>query len=228
VIVWPCGLDVSAYAARGRDVARPLVACPRCGGPTGPWGGYLRHLRDAELYRIFVPRVRCRRCGVTAALLPWFVTPYRWDTVDVIGWALELSVAGVGVRRIATTLGRPETTVREWCRRFRATVDALARTLLAAAVRIGWSGFDLPVTPGPRCLAAVDALASAWSRRRGPVPPWRLAALVTGGAWLAPNTTSPLAAPGASPLMARTSRTTPGGAPCHRILPKPSPCGGTT
>jgi hypothetical protein len=165
---------------------------------------------------------------MTAALMPWFVTPYRWDTVDVIGQALELSVSGQGVRRIAATLGRPETTVREWCRRFRATADALARVLLAGAIRIGWSGFDLPTAPGPRCLAAVDAFASAWARRHGPVGPWRLAALVTGGAWLARNTTSPLAAPGASPLMARTSRTTPGGAPCHRILPKPLPSGDTT
>ena len=228
MIVWPCRLDVSTYAARGRAVAPPRVACPHCGGPTGPWSGYLRHLRDAELHRIFVPRVRCRRCGRTSALLPWFVSPYRWDSVDVIGRALELSVAGQGVRRIAAALGRPETTVREWCRRFRATADALARVLLAAAVRAGWSSFELPTATGPRCLAAVDALASAWARRHGPVGVWRLAALVTGGAWLAPNTTSPLASSGISPVMARTTRTTPGGAPCHRTPPKPSPSGGTT
>jgi len=230
VIVWPCRLDVSAYAARGRDVTPPRPACPRCGGPTGPWSGYLRHLRDAELHRIFVPRVRCRRCGRTAALLPWFVTSYRWDTTDVIGRALELAVAGLGVRRIAGVLGRPETTAREWCRRFARTADTLARVLLAAAVRAGWTGFDLPTAPGPRCLAAADALASAWARRHGPVGAWRLASLVTGGAWLARNTTSPLAAGTVSPLMARTSRTTPPsrGAPCHRTPPKPSPSGGTT
>ena len=226
MIVWPCRLDVSTYAARGRDVAPPRVSCPRCGGPTGPWSGYLRHLRDAGLHLIFVPRVRCKRCGVTAALLPWFVTPYRWDSVDVIGAALERSVAGEGVRRIAAALARPETTVREWCRRFARTADALARVLLAAAVRAGWSGFDLPVAPGPRCAAAVDALASAWARRGGPVRPWRLAALVTGGAWLAPNTTSPLAPASAAPLMAGTPAS--GGNPCHRTLPKPSPSGGTT
>ena len=70
------------------------------------WSGYSRHPRDEALHRIFVPRVRCRRRGRTAALLPWFVTPYRWDGVDVIGQALELSVAGQGVRRIAVALGR--------------------------------------------------------------------------------------------------------------------------
>lgn len=229
MIVWPCRLDVSTYAARGREVDPPRVNCPRCGGPTGPWSGYLRHLRDGEpLLRIFVPRVRCRHCGRTDALLPWFVAPYRWDTVDVIGQALERSAAGEGVRRIAVALGRPETTVREWCRRFGVVAVDLARALLAAAVAAGWSGFDLPVAPGPRAVAAVAALASAWTRRRGPVPAWRLAALVTGGTWLAPNTTSPLAPQPASALMAGTPRTTPGGAPCHRTPPKPSPSGATT
>lgn len=228
MIVWLCWLDVSTYAARGRDVAPPRVSCPRCGGPTGAWSGYRRHLRDAELYRIFVPRVRCRRCGRTDALLPWFVTPYRWDTTDVIGQALERSAAGEGVRPIAAALGRPETTVREWCRRFGRVAGSLAATLLAAAVRTGWSGFDLPSEPGPRCLAAVAALVSAWARRHGPVPAWRLATLVTGGAWLAPNTTSPLAATRASPVMAGTVRPSSGGEPCHRTPPKPSPSGATT
>lgn len=228
VIVWLCRLDVSTYAARGRDVGPPRPACPHCGGPTGPWSGYLRHLRDEALHRIFVPRVRCRRCGRTAALLPWFVTPYRWDSVDVIGQALELSVSGLGVRRIAVALGRPETTVREWCRRFRAVATDLAAALLAAAVRIGWTGFDLPTAARPRAAAAVAVLGAAWGRRHGRVPPWRLASLVTGGAWLAPNTTSPLAATRASSLMAGTPRSTPGGDRWSAILPKPSPCGGTT
>jgi len=226
VIVWPCGLDVSTYAARGRDVAPPRVACPRCGGPTVRWSGYLRHLRDEALHRIFVPRVRCKRCRVTAALLPWFVTPYRWDSVDVIGQALELSAAGCGVRRIATALARPETTVREWCRRFARTADTLARVLLAAAVRAGWSGFDLPTEPRSRCAAAVEALAVTWTRRHGPVGVWRLAALVTGGAWLAPNTSSPLAPAAASPVMAGTSLD--GGDRWPATPPKHSPSGVTT
>jgi hypothetical protein len=229
LIVWPSPLDVSTYTARGREVDPPRVTCPGCGGPTGPWSGYLRHLRADDLLRIFVPRVRCRRCGRTDALLPWFVTPYRWDTVDVIGQALERSAAGEGVRRIAAALGRPETTVRDWCRRFRGLADDLARFLLAAAVRLGWSGFDLPTAPGPRTVAAVAALASAWTRRRGPVVPWRLAALVTGGAWLAPNTASPLAPATASPVMAGTPRHRHRGDPWPPATPpKPSPSGGTT
>jgi hypothetical protein len=186
----------------------------------------VRHLRDAELHRIFVPRVRCMRCRRTDALLPWFATPYRWDTADVIGRALELAVSGQGARRIAAALGRPETTVREWCRRFNQAAGDLASTLLAAAVRAGWTGFDLPVAPGSRCLAAAAALASAWTRRHGPVGPWRLAVLVTGGAWLAPNTTSPLAPATASSVMARTA--TDGGDPWPATRQKPSPFGAIT
>ena len=183
-------------------------------------------MRDAELHRIFVPRVRCRRCGRTAALLPWFVSPSRWDTVDVIGRALERRVAGEGVRRIATALERPETTVREWCRRFARTAQTLAGILLAAAVRAGWSSLAVPAAPGPRCLVAANALAVAWGRRHGPVEPWRLAVLVTGGAWLAPNTGSPLAGTTVSPVMAPTP--IPGGDRWPATPPKHSPSGATT
>lgn len=229
MIVWPCGLDVSTYAAQGREIVAPAVRCPACGGPTGPWSGYRRHLRADDLLVVFVPRVRCRDCGRTDALLPWFVAPYRYDTVDVIGTALDLHVAGSGVRRIAAALARPETTVRDWVRRFAGAAADLARCLLVAAVEWGWSGFEVPAEPRPRAAAAVAALASAWRRRRGPAPAWRVAALVTGGTLLAPNTASPLAPARASPVMAGTARPAPGGDPWPPATPpKPSPSGGTT
>ncbi|HEY5278079.1 MAG TPA: hypothetical protein VIK38_16350, partial [Coriobacteriia bacterium] len=91
-----------------------------------------------------------------------------------------------------------------------------------------WSGLDLPVAPGPRCLAAVEALAVTWTRRHGPVGVWRLTALVTGGAWLAPNTTSPLAPLSASSLMVGTPRSTPGGDRWPATRQKHSPSGDTT
>ena len=226
MIVWPCPLDVSTYAARGRDVAPPVVRCPACGGPTGPWSGYRRHLRADVLLVVFVPRVRCRDCGRTDALLPWFVAPFRYDPVDVIGTALDRSAAGAGVRRIAAALDRPETTVRDWVRRFGRIAAALAARLLAAAVRLGWSGFELPTAPRPRAAAAVAALGSAWSRRHGPVPAWRVAALVTGGTFLVPNTGSPLAGGATSPVMAGTPAAEV--SRCQPTPPKHSPSGDTT
>ena len=229
MIVWPCRLDVSTYVASGRDVGPPAVRCPACGGVTGPWSGYQRHLRADELHIVFVPRVRCRDCGRTDALLPWFIAPYRYDTVDVIGAALDLHVTGLGVRRIAAALGRPETTVREWCRRFGRVAADLGRVVLAAAVAAGWSGFELPVAARPRAAAAVGALASAWTRSHGSVSRWRIAALITGGSLFAPNTGSPLAPEAASSVMARTPRTTPGGDRWPPATPpKRSPSGGTT
>lgn len=229
MIVWSSPLDVSTYAGSGRDVGPPAVRCPACGGPTGRWSGYRRHLRADVLLVVFVPRVRCRDCGRTDALLPWFVVPYRYDSVDVIGAALDLSVTGLGVRRIAAALGRPETTVREWCRRFGRVAADLTRVVLAEAVERGWSGFDLPTASRPRAAAAVAALASAWSRRRGPVSAWRVAALVTGGTLLAPNTGSPLAGMAVSRQMAGTPRSQPGGDPWPPATPlKPSPSGDTT
>jgi hypothetical protein len=133
------------------------------------------------------------------------------------------------VRRIAVALGRPETTVREWCRRFRKVAGALAALLLAQAVRLGWSGFELPTDALGRCLAAVEALRLAWSRRHRPAPAWRLANLVTGGSLLARNTASLLAGATGGPVMAGTPRPPPGGDPWPPATPlKRSPYGATT
>ena len=86
--------------------------------------------------------------------------------VEVMGRALQMLAAGGGHRRIAEALSRPETTVRDWCRRWRCVVVAMAGDLLAKAVSWGWSGWELPSSPLLRCLAALDALSGQWSRRR--------------------------------------------------------------
>jgi len=192
-IVWPCPLDVDAYVEHGRELEVPRPPCPLCSGPTGYWSGYERHLRDGGDRLIWIPRVRCGVCGVTQALLPWFVVARRWDVVDVIGSALVMAVEGWGHRRIARALKRPATTVREWCRRFRERAGLLAELLLARAASWGWSSWELPTSPLRRLLAAVEALAGRWRRRRGAVQPWRLTNLITGGLLLATNRTSPLA-----------------------------------
>lgn len=204
-IVWPCPLDVDAYVERGREIEAPRPACPRCSGPTGRWSGYERHLRDERDRLIWIPRVRCGACGVTQALLPWFVVARRWDVVEVIGSALEMAAEGWGHRRIARMTGRPETTVRGWCRRFRSRAGLAAEILLARAVSWGWSDWELPTSPLRRCLAAVEALVSQWRRRHGPVRAWRLTNLITGGGLLTTNMTSLLAAGPAWPWMSAKS-----------------------
>ena len=63
-IVWPCPLAVDAYAAAGRDLGFPCADCPSCAGPLVFWSGYRRYVREAGRYwKIFVPRLRCARCG---------------------------------------------------------------------------------------------------------------------------------------------------------------------
>jgi hypothetical protein len=69
-IVWPCPLAVDAYAAAGRDLGFPRPDCPSCAGPLVFWSGYRRYVREAGRYwKIFVPRLRCARCGMSHALL---------------------------------------------------------------------------------------------------------------------------------------------------------------
>ena len=186
----------------GRDVAPPAVRCPACGGPTGPWSGYRRHLRaDALARRLRAPGALPATAGGPMPCCPGSSPRTGTTRVDVIGAALELHVGGVGVRRIAAALGRPETTVREWCRRFgRAAADLGAGPARGRGQRRLVRASSCRPTPGPRAAAAVAALASAWTRRRGPVPPWRVAALVTGGRLLAPNTSLALGSRRRPPL----------------------------
>ena len=183
----------------------PRSACPLCGGPTQRWHGYPRHVRDDRDRLIWIPRVRCARCGVTRALLPSFVLPRRWDAVGHVGQAAELAATGLGHRPIALEVGRPETTVRGWLRRLRSLAMPLATTLLGRAVALGWSGFELPVAPLPRLCAAVQALAGRWPMSVA-AGPWSIAVLVTGGDLLATNTDAPLAGTGTSGQMASPSR----------------------
>ncbi len=190
-IVWACALDVDAYATAGRGIETPRPACPLCAGPTHRWHGYLRHVRDDRDRLIWIPRVRCTRCGVTQALLPSFVLPRRWDTVAALGHAAELAASGLGHRPIAITLARPETTVRGWLRRLRSLAAPLTAALLARAVALGWSGFELPVAPLSRLCVAVRGLADHWPGDR-PADAWSLAGLVTGGGLLTTNTVPPL------------------------------------
>ena len=105
-MVWPCPLTVDAYASLGRAVRVPRPECPSCLSPVVFWSGYWRHVRRPERERkIFIPRVRCRGCGVSHALLPAFVLARRLDAAESAGLVIGQVAAGAcGVRRAAAGL----------------------------------------------------------------------------------------------------------------------------
>src|SRR6201984_3019339 len=100
-MVWPCPLTVDAYASMGRAVRVPRPEGPWCSAPVVFWSGYWRHVRCRERERkIFIPRVRCRACGVSHALLPAFVLARRLDAAEPVGAVVgQVAGGGVGVRR---------------------------------------------------------------------------------------------------------------------------------
>lgn len=195
VIIWPCPLSPSSYAAAGREITVPAQGCPSCSHPLTGWGGYWRWVRAERrpAQRIWIGRGWCARCGCTQALLPSFLLARRLDTNAVIGSALEQAAGGSGARPIAGRLGLPHTTVRGWWRRLRARAPELLETVLAVA-----TGLD----PAPVALttagagAVFEALSCAWHRARqrvaGRIPDrWAFWSLISGGLALAPHTSPP-------------------------------------
>jgi transcriptional regulator GlxA family with amidase domain len=125
-------------------------------------------------------------------LLPVFALLRRADVVTVIGAALVAKAAGAGVRTVAEAVGRPVETVRGWLRRFAGRAEAVRVVFTALLVD---AGVD-PVPPAAAVSAFADAVAavagasaavaSRWPEV-GEVPPWLLAAAVSGGRLLAPG-----------------------------------------
>ena len=134
-MVWPCPLTAGAYASMGRAVRVPRPDCPSCSSPVVFWSGYWRHVRWRRRERkIFIPRVRCRGCGVSHALLPAFVLVRRLDAAESAGLVIGQVAAGAcGVRRAAAAAGVPFTTARGWVRRFAGRAGELAVSFSALA-----------------------------------------------------------------------------------------------
>ena len=109
-------------------------------------------------WKIFVPRLRCARCGVSHALLPAFTLAWPLDVAETIGSVVGEVVAGggCGVRPAAERAGVPYTTARGWVRRFRARAAELGVAFAAVAVELGGQA----VTP-PAGAAAVSAATAA-------------------------------------------------------------------
>ena len=148
-IVWPCPLAVDAYAAAGRDLGFPRPDGPSYAGPLAFWPltGYRRYVREAGRYwKIFVPWLRCARCGVSHALLPAFTLAWRPDVAETIGSVVGEVVAGGGAGSTgAERAGVPYTTARGWARLFRARAAELGVAFAAVAVELG----GLAACPSP-------------------------------------------------------------------------------
>jgi hypothetical protein len=194
-MVWPCPLTAGAYASMGRAVGVPRPECPSCSLPVVFWSGYWRHVRwQRQERKVFIPRVRCRGCGVTHALLPAFVLAWRLDAAEPAGAVIGQVAGGAcGVRPAAAAAGVPYTTARGWVRRFPARAGELAVSFPALAVGLGGE----VVRPQPdRCRFAVAAIMAGFAAAAGlpgwaVLGRWRFASAVTGGSLIAASATSP-------------------------------------
>jgi hypothetical protein len=172
------------------------LACPGCGGVLAGWGrARARTVRDRDgEVRVVPRRSRCTGCRATHVLLPVLLLLRRADTAAVIGVALEAKAAGLGHRRVAERLGRPQGTVRGWLRRFGARVEAV-RVVFTLRTR---ALAPDPVLPGPAgsgwadAVAAVSAAARAFMARFCvEAPVWRVASAVSAGRLLSPGWPAP-------------------------------------
>jgi len=193
-IVWACALTVDEYVAAGRALVVPRPQCPACAAAMAFWSGYERSVRHRGLVlKLWVRRVRCRRCGATHALVPSFCLVGRLDDVEVIGAVLTAVVGEAqGVRPAAQEADVPHTTARDWVRRFCRRAALIGAAFAAVAVEV--TGL-VPSLPPRRpvvehALGAIRHAFVAVGSRAGPALPsrWAFVALVTGGRLLATNT----------------------------------------
>ena len=129
---------MSARTRRVAVTSPPRPACPRCGGPTGAWSGYVRHLRDAELapHRRApgaLPALRENRGPAALVRDPVPLGHRRRHRARARARDQRSGRApDRGVPR-ATRGDRPGVVPALW-----PDSDVVARVLLAAAVRAGW------------------------------------------------------------------------------------------
>jgi Domain of unknown function (DUF6431) len=194
-MVWPCPLPVDAYVAAGRGVEFPRPECPSCAGPLVLWSGYWRHVRaGGRCQKIFVPRLRCGRCGVSHALLPAFVLAWRLDVAETVGMVIaEVAGGACGVRPAAAHAGVPHTTARGWVRRFAGRGRELGVAFAALAVELGGEAVRPAAEAGRFALAAITEAFGAAAGLPGwlAAGPWRFVSAVSGGRLIAANKSSP-------------------------------------
>lgn len=190
----------AVIVARTTELAEQLLAagelrCPRCThGPLAAWGyGRRRTIRSHGHATITIRprRTRCTACRSTHIAMPAEVQPRHADTTAVIGTALLHKANGLGYRRVAAAIDRPESTVRRWLLRLpnahleRIYQDGVRRLLLVARETFSELRYD-----GNMLRHALTMLCAAayWDRRRYSItdPPWTLIGMYTRGRLLAP------------------------------------------
>jgi hypothetical protein len=175
------------------DLAAGALACPRCGGRLRPWSwAPARRIRLLDGAATLRPRrTRCATCCGTHLLLPSWCLPRRADAVEVVGTALVAHAAGQGHRHIATTMGRPVSTVRRWLRAvrgqhgrwlYRQGVEHTAQLAPELLAEIAAQPTELGDT-----LTALAAAVLAVGRRLDRVAPtWSLIGVLTRGRLFTP------------------------------------------
>lgn len=176
------------------NLAAGTLQCPRCEGRLTKWGfGRRRTIRSHGTATVTLRprRVRCSDCESTHIVLPTAFQLRRADTTAVIGDALVHKANGLGHRRIAARLDRPESTVRRWLRRatpahlqwmFQRGVQRLIEIAPDASAELQFAGNQL------RDTLSVLGAAARWDRHRLGFtdPPWTMVGIYTSGRLLAP------------------------------------------
>jgi hypothetical protein len=187
------GADVRVVEWR---LAAGRLRCPACSGRLAGWG----HARERVVrgengigWRLRPRRSRCGGCGVTHVLLPVSCLLRRADGVAVIWAALAGKASGLGYRPIASGLGRPASTVRDWLARFASRAGAVGGLFTVWLCAL--DADPPPLAPAGSVVAdAVAAIAAAaaaagrrWAGRLVSLSPGELASSVSGGLLLAPG-----------------------------------------
>jgi Homeodomain-like domain len=186
-------LLVAHHADAVAELVDGTLECPTpaCEGHLRPWGhARLRRVRVAldRIESLRPRRARCRSCRRSHVLSEMVTYPRRLDTVETVGRALVLAADGLGHRRVAEQLDRPESTVRDWLRRARTNSEAVRADATVAYIRIDTSSVGIAPADSPLgdMVSALGTATAAWVRRFGPVAsPWRLSALLTRAGVLA-------------------------------------------
>ncbi|RAX47981.1 hypothetical protein DQ353_17460 [Arthrobacter sp. AQ5-05] len=163
-----------------------------------PWGfGVARIIRCGTPVenRWFTPRrAICCGCEATHILLPAEFACRRADHMEVLAEAVELNaVEGLGHRKIAARLGRPESTVRDWIRTFKTNIPAITEAFTARVHRATAEALGFWPAPAKTAIANALGMLMAHARvlshlhstARGVVVTltWHSAALFAHGPW---------------------------------------------